>query len=210
MKIADSHYTPYRPASGRQSAGFDQAQIALSMPVGRPDALNPGTGGGTDRSAPSDEAEAIVFTGYPITNLSAAFWTLSADKLEKRDADAEKAAQAATAKAADKAATRDAFMDWAGNRPQKRFGSRFSKAGTFRRKTWPRWIPRTARRWRRRSPRPSNGSSALKTTSSRNPALRPKARRRESRRPDTRHAGHRMPDLSCRTFHASAAHPIYR
>lgn len=114
MKIADSHYTPYRPASGRQSAGFDQAQIALSMPVGRPDALNPDTGGGTDRSAPSDEAEAIVFTDYSMTNLSAAFWTLSADKLEKRDADAEKAAQAATAKAADKAATRDAFMDWAG------------------------------------------------------------------------------------------------
>lgn len=114
MKIADSHYTPYRPASGRQSAGFDQAQSGLSMPVGRPDTLHPDTGGGTNRSVASGEAEAIVFTDYSMTNLSAAFWAISADKLEKRDADGEKATQAATARAADKAATRDEFMDWAG------------------------------------------------------------------------------------------------
>ncbi|MCD7111011.1 hypothetical protein LRX75_18410 [Rhizobium sp. DKSPLA3] len=120
MKIADSHYTSYKPAARPQFSGFEQ--IGLPRPGGRPETLDPRAGGGTGADADASMAAAST------VNLSAAFWAISAEKLEKRAADVEKAAQAVAAKAtADKAATREAFLDLAGKSVAEKVRAQFLK-----------------------------------------------------------------------------------
>ena len=113
MKIADSPITPYRTPLNRPSAGFDPSQIDLAFSGGQPGAMNRDAAGGAGRSDAGDDLAAVIATD-PSVSLSAAFWAINAEKRTARAEDDRKAVQAVADRAANKAETRNAFLDWAG------------------------------------------------------------------------------------------------
>ncbi|TCM55704.1 hypothetical protein C8J36_10368 [Rhizobium sp. PP-F2F-G48] len=113
MKIADSPITPYRTPLNRPSAGFDPSQIDAAFSGGQPGAMNRDAAGGAGRSGAGDDIAAVIATD-PTVSLSAAFWAINAEKRTARAEDDRKAVQAVADRAADKAETRNAFLDWAG------------------------------------------------------------------------------------------------